>query len=50
MISLTSVCALAHLSFVVLLLGVLLGTFGILLRVRIVSLFLKGIFSFFLAF
>ena len=50
MIALTTVCALAHLSFVVLLLGVLLGTLGILLRLVLISLFLGWIFRFFISF
>ena len=50
MISLTAVCALAHFSFVILLLEVLLGTLGILLRLVLVSLLLRWIFIFFLSF
>ena len=46
MISLTAVCALSHFSFILLLLGVLLGTLGLLLRLRLVSLLLRVIFSF----
>ena len=46
-IALTTVCALAHFSFVLLLLGVILGTLGILLRLVLVSLLLRWIFSFF---
>ena len=44
------VCALAHFSFILLLLGVLLGALGILLRLWLVSLLLRWIFSFFLSF
>ena len=50
MIALTTVCALSHFSFVLLLLGVLLGTLGILLRLVLVSLLLRCIFIFFLGF
>ena len=50
MISLIAVCALAHLSFVLLLLGVLLGTLRLLWRLVLVSLLLRWIFSFLLAF
>ena len=50
MISLTAVCALGHFSFVLLLLEVLLGTLGLLLRLVLVSLLLRWIFSFFLLF
>ena len=39
MISLTAVCALAHFSFVLLILGVLLGTLELLWRIVLVSLF-----------
>ena len=39
MIALTTVCALAHFSFVLLLLGVLLGTLGLLLGLVLVSFF-----------
>ena len=39
MIALTAVCALAHFSFVLLLLEVLLGTLGILLRLVLVEYF-----------
>ena len=46
MISLTAVCALAHFSFVLL----LLGTLGLLLRLVLVSLFLRWILSFLLGF
>ena len=46
MISLTVVCALADFSFVLLLLEVLLGTLGLLLRLVLVSLFLRWIFIF----
>ena len=47
MIALTAVCALSHFSFVLLLLGVLLGTLGLLLRLVLVSLLLRWIFRFF---
>ena len=50
MITLTVVCALAHFSFVLLLLGVLLGTLRLLWRLVLVSLLLRWIFSFLLAF
>ena len=50
MIALTVVCALDHFSFVHILLGVLLRTLGLLLRLVIVSLLLKWIFRFFLSF
>ena len=50
MIALSEVCALAHFSFVLLLLRVLLGTLGLLLRLVLVSLFLRWIFSFFISF
>ena len=51
MIALTVVCTLAHFSFVVLLLlEFLLGTLGLLLRLVLVFLFLRWIFSFFLSF
>ena len=50
MIALTAVCALAHFSYVLLLLGVLLGTLGLLFRLVLVSLFLRWIFSFVLSF
>ena len=50
MIALTAICALAHFSFVLLLLGVLLGTLGLLLRLVLVSLLLRWIFRFFIAF
>ena len=51
MIALTVVCALAHFSFVLLLLlGVLLGTLGLLLRLVLISLLLRWLFIFFLNF
>ena len=50
MIALTAVCALAHFSFVLLLLEILLGTLGILLRLVLVSLLLRWIFRFFISF
>ena len=50
MIALTTVCALSHFSFVLLLLGVLLGARGLLLRLSLVSLLLRWIFRFFLSF
>ena len=50
MISLTAVCALAHSSFVLLLLEVLLGALGILLRLVLVSLLLRWLLSFILSF
>ena len=46
MIALTTVCALAHFSFVLLLMGVLLGTLRLLRRLVLVSLLLRWIFSF----
>ena len=46
MISLTTVCALAHFSFVLLL---LLGALGLLLRLVLVSLLLRCLLSFLLA-
>ena len=50
MISLTAVCALAHLSFVLLLLVVLLGTLRLLQRPVLVSLLLRWHFSFIFSF
>ena len=52
MIALTVVCALAHFSFGLLLLEVLLGALGLLLLLRpvLVSLLLRWLFSFLLAF
>ena len=50
MIALTAVCALAHFSFVLLLLEVLLGALGLLLRLVLVSLLLRWILSFLLSF
>ena len=44
--SLTAVCALAHFSFVLLLMGVLLGTLGLLWRIVLVSLLLRWLLSF----
>ena len=44
MIALTAVCALAHFSFVLLLLGVLLGTLRLLWRLVLVSLLLRWLF------
>ena len=49
MIALTVVCALAHLSFVLLLLGVL-GILGLLLRLVLVSLLLRWLLIFLLSF
>ena len=48
--SLTIVCALAHFSFVLLLLEVLLGALGLLLRLVLVSLLLRWLISFLLSF
>ena len=48
--SLTIVCALAHFSFILLLLVVLLGTLWLLRRLVLVSLLLKWLFSFPFAF
>ena len=50
MISLTAVCALAHFSFVLLLLGILLGTLGLLWRLVLISLLLRWLLSFLLTF
>ena len=50
MIALTAVCTLAHFSFVLLLLGVVLGTFRLLWRLVLVSLLLMWLFSFLLSF
>ena len=50
MIALTVVCALAHFSFVLLLLEVPLGALGLLLRLVLVSLLLRWLLSFLLAF
>ena len=47
MIALAAVCTLSHFSFVLLLLGVLLGTLGLLLRLVLVSLLLRWILAFF---
>ena len=41
MIALTVVCTLAHFSFVILLLEVLLGALGLLLRLALVSFLLR---------
>ena len=50
MIALTAVCALAHnFSFVLLLLEVLLGALGLLLRLVLVSLLLRWLLIFLLA-
>ena len=49
MIALTIVCTLAHFSFVLLLLGFLLGALDFL-RLFLVSLLLRWFFIFFLAF
>ena len=48
MIALTAICALAHFSFVFLLLGILLGTLWLLWRLVLVSLLLRWILAFFL--
>ena len=50
MIALTIVCALAHFSFVLLLLGVLIGALGLLLRLVLVSLLLRWLLIFLLSF
>ena len=50
MIALTAVCTLTHFSFVLLLLEVLLGALGLLLRLVFVSLFLRWLLRFILAF
>ena len=50
MIALITVCALAHFSFIILLLVVLLGTLWLLQRLVLVSLLLRWIFRFLLAF
>ena len=50
MITLTIVCTLSHFSFILLLMGILLRTLGLLLRLRLVSLLLRWIFSFFISF
>ena len=50
MISLIAVCILAHFSFVLLLLEVLRGALGPLLRLVLVSLLLMWLLSFLLAF
>ena len=49
MIAFTVVCALAYFTFVLLLLEVPLGSRGILLRLSLVSLFLRWIFGFLLS-
>ena len=46
MISLAAICALAHFSFVLLLLEVLLGTLGLLLRLVLVSHLLSWLLIF----
>ena len=48
--SLIAVCALTHFSFVLLLLEVFLGSWGLLLRLWLVYIFLKWICIFFLSF
>ena len=52
MIALTTVCALAHFSFILLLMGVLLGTLGLLLRLGLVYLLFRWLLwvSFLLSF
>ena len=50
MIALTAICTLAHFSFVILLLEVLLGALGLLLRLVLISLLLRWILRFLLAF
>ena len=50
MIALTAVCALAHFSFVLILLEVLLGALGFLLTLVLVSLFLRWLLRFLLSF
>ena len=50
MIALTAICTLSHFSFVLLLLGVLLGTLRLLWRLVLVSLLLRWIFRFLLDF
>ena len=50
MIALTVVCALAHFFFVLLLLGVLLGTLRLLWRLVLVSLLLRWLIIFLLSF
>ena len=50
MITLTAVCALAHFSFVLLLLEVLLGALGLLLILVLVSLLLEWLLIFLLTF
>ena len=49
MISLTVVCALAYFSLVLLLLGVLLGTLGLLWRLVLISLLLRWLLRFLLS-
>ena len=49
MIALTAVCALGHFSFVLILMGVLIWTLGLLLRLVLVSLLLMCLFSFFIS-
>ena len=48
--ALTTICTLAHFSFVLLLLEVMLGALGLLLRLVLVSLLLRWLFIFFLDF
>ena len=50
MIALIVVCTLAHFSFVLLLLEVLLGALGLFLRLVLVSLLLRWLLSFLLSF
>ena len=50
MISLTVVCALAHFSFVLLLLEALLGTLGLLWRLVLVSILLRWLLIFLISF
>ena len=50
MVAITAVCALAHFSFVIILLEVLLGSLQLLLRLALVSLLLRWLLSFLLAF
>ena len=50
MIALTGICALAHFSFVLLLLGVLLRTLGLLSRLVLFFLLLRWLLRFILAF
>ena len=50
MIALTTICGLAHLSFVLLLLGVLLGALGLLSRLVLVSILLRWLLRFLISF